>query len=242
MKRIPVSRVKAEESTAARSPVVVVPFRENVDQKRGEQLARFVAYFEKELPWMRVLIVEQSQDGRKFNRGALLNVGAKLALSEAGADSIIFHDVDLLPGEALWPYYRMAPKGAAVHIAKAWTTKWQGPSFLGGVLSLGPSALRKTNGFPNGFWGWGGEDDALRNRLAREGIPVLQPTLRSGFQEMDHVDSRSKPEWKNLRKWEDLESEAATDPRLDGISTLSFKELAQEKLGKKVTKVTVQLG
>ena len=48
---------------------VIVPFREQLEQKRGDQLKKFVEYFET-LGWP-VLIVEQSDDGQKFNRGAL---------------------------------------------------------------------------------------------------------------------------------------------------------------------------
>ena len=62
--------------------VVVVPFREQLPlQHRGEQLARFLPHMQRflcglEVP-ARVLVVEQNQDGRKFNRGQLLNVGRK---------------------------------------------------------------------------------------------------------------------------------------------------------------------
>ena len=35
--------------------------------------------------------------------------------------------------------------------------------------------VRETNGFPNGFWGWGGEDDALRRRVESAGLSVLRP-------------------------------------------------------------------
>eukprot|EP00438_Fugacium_kawagutii_P005348 Skav210322 [mRNA] locus=scaffold475:316162:316593:- [translate_table: standard] len=60
--------------------VVVVPFREQLPlQHRGEQLARFLPHMRRFLSSLgvpaRVLVVEQSQDGRKFNRGQLLNVG-----------------------------------------------------------------------------------------------------------------------------------------------------------------------
>ncbi len=37
--------------------------------------------------------------------------------------------------------------------------------FFGGVSGLTVEQFRKINGFPNAFWGWGGEDDDLWNRL-----------------------------------------------------------------------------
>lgn len=42
-----------------------------------------------------IFIIEQSADGRKFNRGKLLNAGFDIARNDY--DVFIFHDVDLLP-------------------------------------------------------------------------------------------------------------------------------------------------
>ena len=53
---------------------------------------------------VKVFIIEQSDDNRKFNRGQLLNLGFLLAEKE-NFDNYIFHDVDLIPSEDLLPYY-----------------------------------------------------------------------------------------------------------------------------------------
>lgn len=65
-------------------------------------------------------MVEQSEDGRKFNRGQLLNIGAHLA-ALAHAEALILHDVDLLPSEDMREVYRRPPpRGCAVHLASVW--------------------------------------------------------------------------------------------------------------------------
>lgn len=48
--------------------------------------------------------------------------------------------------------------------------------FFGGVSGLTVEQFQKINGFPNAFWGWGGEDDDLWNRygLGSAGVPGLQ--------------------------------------------------------------------
>jgi hypothetical protein len=66
----------------------------------------------------KIFIIEQSDDGRKFNRGKLLNIGFDLAVKE-GYDVFIFHDVDLIPSVELVPYYTDVPENP-VHIARVW--------------------------------------------------------------------------------------------------------------------------
>lgn len=40
--------------------------------------------------------------------------------------------------------------------------------FFGGVSGMTTDQFRKINGFPNAFWGWGGEDDDLWHRYELE--------------------------------------------------------------------------
>lgn len=86
---------------------VIVPYRDSdPTQRRAAHLEEFVPYMDKflqNLPGVaayRVYIVEQSTDGRKFNRGKLLNIGFDVAKRE-GFAAFVFHDVDLLPSEEL---------------------------------------------------------------------------------------------------------------------------------------------
>lgn len=36
--------------------------------------------------------------------------------------------------------------------------------YFGGVIALTPLHYLKMNGFPNNYWGWGGEDDDIAFR------------------------------------------------------------------------------
>uniref|UniRef100_A0A8C8VHN1 Beta-1,4-galactosyltransferase n=1 Tax=Pelusios castaneus TaxID=367368 RepID=A0A8C8VHN1_9SAUR len=47
--------------------------------------------------------------------------------------------------------------------------------FFGGVSGLTVEQFKKINGFPNAFWGWGGEDDDLWNRVHYAGYNVTRP-------------------------------------------------------------------
>ena len=230
---LPLDRVTGFEQG---TPCILVPFRDNPEQSRASQLKQFVSHIHHRHPDWAVLIVEQSNDGRKFNRGALLNIGARIA-EKTGFKYVIFHDVDLLPLKKIVPYYTAFPS-KPIHIGKAWTQKYDFPRFLGGVLSMSLTDIHKTNGFPNQFWGWGGEDDSIRERLHKKKIDVYQPTLRGeGYKELTHVDTKTKQEWKNVRKWEDL----AEDTGRDGFRNVTWKVLESHSYSERIAKITVEL-
>ena len=59
-------------------------------------------------------------DGRKFNRGKLLNIGFHLAEQEGRRHEVfVFHDVDLIPSQELVPHYTQRPP-RPMHIARVW--------------------------------------------------------------------------------------------------------------------------
>lgn len=153
---------------------IIVPFRDDrPEQKRSEQLASFMDYMTVYLAGehIDIIIVEQSQDGRLFNRGALCNAG----FSVTKYDYYIFHDVDLLPAPELKQYYTNVPeKGHAIHIAAGWT-RYSGADFFGGIVAFRSDDFILTNGFPIDCWGWGMEDCILFKRTKAVGIEVVKP-------------------------------------------------------------------
>lgn len=158
---------------------IVVPFREQFPlQDRQSQLQRFIPHMELFLNIQNcrvvIIIVEQTMDERKFNRGQLLNIGFKLALKTCpGLTSVILHDVDLLPSfEMRLAYATPPPISTVVHLASVWS-KYKYPGFIGGVLSLRPHDFECVNGYPNDYWGWGLEDDQLGLRIAHCKFRVL---------------------------------------------------------------------
>jgi hypothetical protein len=216
-------------------PTIVVPYRDNSAQERASQLKKFVSHMARYHPSWPILIIEQSQDDRKFNRGALLNIGARIAY-KLKHTYVIFHDVDLIPLAPLVPYYTAFPE-KPIHIGSAWTTKWQGDSFMGGVMSMSISDIQKMNGFPNMFWGWGGEDDAMRNRLKKKNIQVFKLDTDKGFKELPHVDTRSNQEWKNMRKWEDIREDSGRH----GFNDVQWTVIQDTDLAPNVKKITAEL-
>jgi hypothetical protein len=147
---------------------ILVPFRDlHRLQNREAHLKRFVPHMteflsQSSLPF-RIYIVEQSDDQRKFNRGKLLNIGFRIAKKD-GCQVFVFHDVDLLPSKELLPYYTTVPDRNPVHVARVWNRYSNNPKYFGGVNAFSAPLFENMNGFPNNFWGWGGEDDELFKR------------------------------------------------------------------------------
>jgi hypothetical protein len=103
------------------SVAIIVPFRDlHSSQQRAAHLTKFVPHMHTFLGELQkrgkisdyhIYIVEQSDDGRKFNRGKLLNIGFDMARkSGRNHDVFIFHDVDLLPQKDLGEWYAKFPK------------------------------------------------------------------------------------------------------------------------------------
>ena len=66
--------------------------------------------------------------------------------------------------------------------------------FLGVVLSINSNDFEKINGYPyKKFKGWGGEDDALRNRLLFNGIAYTKPP-RGRVYDLEELNWKQKKE------------------------------------------------
>jgi hypothetical protein len=214
-------------------PTILVPFREQLEQKRGEQLQKFINHMKRWHSDWPIIIIEQSQ-GKKFNRGALLNIGTKYA-QKLGSEYVIYHDVDLIPLSPVVPYYTVFPE-QPIHVGSIYKDKYSGDGFIGQALSISIKDIKKINGFPNMFWGWGGEDDAMRNRIKKQNLKVWRPTLTSGYKILEHKDTRLIPDAKNMRKWEDVKG----DTGKHGFNDIKW-DLIDKKEDKNILKVTVEI-
>ena len=94
-----------------------------------------------------------------------MNVGFKIACDD-DCEVFVFHDVDLIPSAELLPYYTQVPlTNRPVHIARVWNRYNSNVKYFGGIVAFSRCQFEDINGFPNNFWGWGGEDDELMKRV-----------------------------------------------------------------------------
>ena len=108
-------------------------------------------------------------DDKLFNRGAMKNIAAHYALQD-GCDYIAWHDVDMLPSEEADYSY---PSKKPIHIATKLSKYNYGlhyDDYFGGVVLFNSKHIDSTNGYSNGYWDWGQEDDDLFWRCSYEGL------------------------------------------------------------------------
>ncbi|RLN47614.1 hypothetical protein BBJ29_005630 [Phytophthora kernoviae] len=186
---------------------VLVPFRDNHPaQKRRAHLDEFVPYMteflERHCAPLRVsfhiFILEQSMGGRKFNRGKLLNAGFDMARDDY--DMFIFHDVDLLPGDDLAEFYLQMPHLGPMHIARVWDRYNESSTYFGGIVAFTRQQFIKINGFPNTFWGWGGEDNELYSRVVRKKL-IIQTPPSGTIRDLEKLSLEEKLAVLRTTKW-----------------------------------------
>ena len=242
------------------SVAIIVPYRDiHPKQQRAAHLAKFIPHMNQFLSKLvkqqkvsdyHIYIVEQSNDGRKFNRGKLLNIGFDLARKNKDHrhDVFIFHDVDLLPQDDLGDAYSQFPK-VPYHIARVWDRYSNNPKYFGGVVSFSLSDFKRINGYPNSFWGWGGEDDEMQKRCEKLGIRWQWPKNGGTLVDLEEMTIQEKlqflrenKEWKCMAKTEALD-EHETTWKINGLADLRYEKLKTEYLDKdkRSSKITVDV-
>ena len=181
----PVKPIKSGSNKGSRTVNIIICYRATDQPERKIQLNKCLKHFSElgffEMYNGRIYIIKQG-DNQPFNRGLLLNAGFNIVTSlnnNNGANStdmdndiFIFHDVDLLPDLTLLKQYGDTPP---IHLAvegyRYVSDPTKGPDKrTGGIISMSGKQFRSINGYPNDYWGWGGEDDELGRRMVHIGL------------------------------------------------------------------------
>ncbi|KAG2470697.1 B4GT3 galactosyltransferase, partial [Polypterus senegalus] len=174
-----------------------------------------------------------------FNRAKLLNVGFKEAMRDDDWSCLFFHDVDLIPEDDRNLYVcDEHPKHASIAMDK-FGYKLPYKSYFGGVSALTPEQYMKINGFPNNYWGWGGEDDDIAIRVALTGMIITRPSVQVGrYRMIKHEHDKGNEE--NPKRF-NLLAKTRRTWRQDGMNTMEYTVLAREALPL-YTNITVDVG
>ncbi|XP_028971771.1 beta-1,4-galactosyltransferase 3 [Esox lucius] len=174
-----------------------------------------------------------------FNRAKLMNVGFREAMREEDWDCLFFHDVDLIPEDDRNTYMCDSnPKHAAIAMDK-FGYKLPYKMYFGGVSALSPLHYLKMNGFPNNYWGWGGEDDDIGVRVSLGGMLISRPSLKVGrYKMIKHKLDKGNDV--NPRRFNMLAKTRQTW-KLDGMNTVEYDVLSRDHLPL-YTNITVHIG
>lgn len=96
--------------------------------------------------------------------------------------------------------------------------------------------FQKVNGFSNMFWGWGGEDDDMSNRIKFNGYHISRyPSNIARYKMLSHRKQRANP-----KRYEFLNT-GRKRFHTDGLNSLKY-ECKELKLHKAYTQIVVELG
>ncbi|KAF2904660.1 hypothetical protein ILUMI_01515 [Ignelater luminosus] len=181
-----------ETCKAIKKVAIIVPYR-----YRGEHLLLFLQHMHPLLKKQQldytIFVVKQDGCGT-FNKAMLMNVGATEALKRNNFDCFIFHDVDLLPEDDRILYTcPEQPRHMSVAVDK-FRYKPLYPEIFGGVTAISAKHFKLLNGYSNSFWGWGGEDDDMSNRIRFHSLTVSRyPASIARYTMLPHKKNKPNP-------------------------------------------------
>ncbi|TWW55506.1 beta-1,4-galactosyltransferase 1 [Takifugu flavidus] len=233
----PGGRFKPRQCVALQKVAVIIPFR-----KREEHLKYWLYYLHPILQRQQldygIYVINQDGD-ETFNRAKLLNVGYMEALKEDNYECFIFSDVDLIPMDDRNIYKCFSqPRHLSVSMDK-FGFRLPYHQYFGGVSAMSKEQYLRINGLPNNYWGWGGEDDDIYNRLVLKGMSISRPSADIGKCRMirHERDQRNDP---NPQRFDQIARTRDT-MNTDGINSLTYRVIKVDKLDL-FTKITVDVG
>lgn len=202
--------------------VIILPYGDlNKEERRAEQLEKLLGAFNTLTEKYEnnnkyhffVVVSEQVEPSKYFNRGLLINLSYKYFVENVGTPSLlIFHDIDMIPNERMFAQY-LQPRNSyslVPHNSKTLKKEYGFKALSGAAVYMTtPAAFTRANGFPNNFWGWGGEDNAFHARYIRlkvqlqrnyEGDYVSTDAQRTT--QKDKIAYLKKNKLRNMCAWE----------------------------------------
>ncbi|XP_078044847.1 beta-1,4-N-acetylgalactosaminyltransferase bre-4 [Augochlora pura] len=210
------------ECVARHRVAIVIPFRDRPQHLQALLYNLHPMLLRQQIDYQIFIVEQKGSDA--FNRAMLMNVGYVEALKERPFDCFIFHDVDLLPEDDRNLYTcPEQPRHMSVAVDKF---KYRLPyaDLFGGVSAMSREHFRLVNGFSNVFWGWGGEDDDMANRIKAHGLHISRyPANVARYKMLTHKKEKANP-----KRYEYLKT-GKKRFATDGLTNLQYELVDKQK-------------
>ncbi|XP_066993543.2 beta-1,4-N-acetylgalactosaminyltransferase bre-4 [Anabrus simplex] len=205
-----------QDCRARHKVAIIVPYRDR-ESHLAILLLNLHPLLQRQQLDYQIFIVEQAGNG-PFNRAMLMNVGFAEAIKLYDFECFIFHDVDLLPEDDRNLYTcPEQPRHMSVAI-DVFKYKLPYADIFGGVSAMTRAQFEKVNGFSNMFWGWGGEDDDMSNRIKFHGFHISRyPANIARYKMLTHRKQKANP-----KRYEFLNT-GRKRFKSDGINSLRYE-------------------
>ncbi|OPJ67413.1 beta-1,4-galactosyltransferase 1 isoform B [Patagioenas fasciata monilis] len=210
-------RFAPKDCIAVQKVAVIIPFR-----NREEHLKYWLYYLHpilqrQQLDYGVYVINQTCCGGSGLARDQSITGMATSVVTLAYSNS----DVDLIPMDDRNTYKCYSqPRHLSVSMDK-FGFRLPYNQYFGGVSALSKEQFRKINGFPNNYWGWGGEDDDIYNRLVFKGMEISRPDAVIGKCRMIR-HSRDRKNEPNPERFDRIAHTRETMSS-DGLNTLFYK-------------------
>ncbi len=226
--------------------IVLIPYR-NREEHLNYWIENTYPKLNKVLENLEVLVVEQSKDGKLFNRGQILNVGFKYYNKDEY--NYFTHDVDMNPiqNNIINSYNENVSDN---HISGIYVPSC---NTLGGIIKFKGSTFKKINGFTNNYWGWGSEDKNLQNRAEYFKIKITKNILHNNpktleyFKEFNDINDRKVKYNRNRTIFEyHIFKKLSNSKKLksimsSGLNNLEYKIIKEENIKENIKKIIVDI-
>ena len=223
---------------------VIVPLRDREEHLK-QFLKNILPILEHQNINYKIFIVEQAQ-GKRFNKAKINNAGfLEIQKKYPQYDRFLFNDVDNYPLDKDSINYNTPLRG--IH-------HFFGHTFcLGGFFMVGKNDFNKINGYPNDYWGWGGEDVDLQKRAEILGVKINRNKFvernRNKKLKLINDDITSTTETKkenrpNSHKLKKNIVKYKNNPSiigLNGLNNCDYKVLKTEDYAKNIERILIDI-
>jgi hypothetical protein len=218
---------------------IIVSYRD-----REEHLKQFIPYMKNYLSRkgfsFDFFVIEQ-EDGKPFNRGKLLNIGYKLANEKGEYQSIVLHDVDMLPVNADYSKSEIPTHLASEAEQFGWKLPMGGTyeKYFGGITLFPFNVFGEINGYSNEYWGWGAEDDDLLHRVKSSGFEWTR-RYPGAVRSLNHEREINQEHYrKNIAKVQEM-WQNKLEYKNEGLNSLEY-EILEDKSNEDYAMIKVRI-